>query len=247
MFTNRPVLTKYDISLSRLPRGFDGFSIALLSDIHGQVADNLLALLRESQPEIIAITGDLVDSRRQELTAALAFVRDAAAIAPCFYVPGNHESRLPQYPLLASGLKKRGVTIPDDRAVFISRGGSQIQLLGLADPGFPGGQERMERALERICSGDWFRLLLSHRPEYFPMYSRFGIDLTLSGHAHGGQVRLPGIGGLFAPGQGFFPKWDGGIYQNGGSTLAVSRGLGNSAAPLRIHNPPEIVKLTLHG
>lgn len=245
MFTNRPILTKYQLPLPTLPRGFEGFSITLISDLHGQVADSLLSLLRRSRPELIAITGDLVDSRRQELQAALAFVRETASIAPCYYAPGNHESRLPQYPALVSQLQQAGVTLLDDREILLSRDGSHIRLLGLLDPAFPGGMERVQRVLETAGRNQDFQLLLSHRPELFPLYARNGFDLILSGHAHGGQVRIPGVGGLYAPGQGLFPKWDGGVYTQWGSTLVVSRGLGNSAAPLRICNPPELVSLTL--
>lgn len=245
MFTNRPVLTEYEVRFPRLPQGFDGFAIALISDLHGQVAASLPALLRKSQPDFIAITGDLVDARRQELEAALAFVQRAAAMAPCCYVPGNHESRLPQYASLASRLQESGVTLLEDRGISLSRGGGAIRLLGLRDPAFPGGMERVGRVLDTADTREGFHLLLSHRPELFPSYAQHGFDLILSGHAHGGQVRLPVVGGLFAPGQGFFPQWDGGVYTKSGSTLVVSRGLGNSAAPLRICNPPELVKVVL--
>lgn len=245
MFSNRAVRTAYEVPLPRLPRAFDGFSVALISDLHGQVSSCLTSLLKKSQPELIAITGDLVDARRQEMAAALAFVSEAASIAPCFYVPGNHESRLPQYPYLASQLQKAGVHMLEDRDENFFRSGDCIRLLGLKDPAFPGGMERVQHVLSSAGAQPGFRLLLSHRPELFPLYARYGCDLILSGHAHGGQVRIPGVGGLFAPGQGFFPKWDGGVYAQFGSTLVVSRGLGNSAAPLRICNPPELVKLVL--
>ena len=245
MYPTQPVLTRYDVRLPRLPEAFDGFSIALISDIHGQVAKSLLDQLRACRPELIAVTGDLIDSRRPETAAALSFLRNALAIAPCFFVPGNHESRLPAYPRICAGLQKLGVTVLEDRAVSFHRGNSEIWLLGLADPGFPGGEARMKRALETMCGNDLFRLLLSHRPEYFPMYARYGVDLILSGHAHGGQIRLPGVNGLFAPGQGFFPKWTGGVYQERNSTLIVSRGLSH-CPPLRIGNPTELVSITLH-
>lgn len=245
MFTTQPVLTQYDVRLSRLPEAFDGFSIALISDLHGQVAQSLLEQLRACRPELIAVTGDLIDSGKPKTAAALSFLREALAIAPCFFVPGNHESSLPAYPRIREGLQQLGMTVLEDRAVSFHRGSSEIWLQGLADPGFPGGEDRMERALAAMCGNDRFRLLLSHRPEYFPMYARYGVDLTLSGHAHGGQIRLPGVNGLFAPGQGFFPKWAGGVYQEANSTLIVSRGLSH-CPPLRIGNPTELVSITLH-
>lgn len=244
MFHHQPVFTQYSVSLSGLPQQFCGFSIALLSDIHGQIAPRLLGQLQKSQPELIAITGDLVDSRSRQSADALAFLREAAAIAPCFFVPGNHESRLPEYPELAKAMGRLGITVLEDRAVPVFRNGGEILVLGIADPGFPGGMERVECALRKMCRYDGFRLLLAHRPEHFPMYSGLGADLTLSGHAHGGQVRLPGIGGLFAPGQGFFPKWNGGVYALGESKMVVSRGL-SSCPPFRLGNPTELVKITL--
>lgn len=244
MFHHQPVFTQYSVSLPSLPREFCGFSIALLSDIHGQIAPKLLNTLQESQPELIAVTGDLVDSKARQSADALDFLRKASAVAPCYFVPGNHESRLPEYPELAEAMGRLGVTVLEDRAVSISRSGGEILLLGIADPGFPGGIQRMEAALNKMCRYDGFRLLLAHRPEHFPLYAGAGADLALSGHAHGGQVRLPGIGGLFAPGQGFFPKWDGGVYTLGDSKLVVSRGL-SSCPPFRLGNPTELVKITL--
>lgn len=244
MVPTQPVLTKYEVRLSGLPEAFDGFAIALISDVHGQVAQSLLDQLRSCRPELIAVTGDLIDSGKPETAAALSFLRNALTVAPCFFVPGNHESRLPAYPRIRAGLQKLGVTVLEDRAVSLHRGSSELRLLGLADPGFTGGEARMERALKAMCGNDRFRLLLSHRPEYFPMYARYGVELTLSGHAHGGQIRLPGVNGLFAPGQGFFPKWAGGVYREANSTLIVSRGLSHRP-PLRIGNPTELVSITL--
>ena len=242
---HKPVLTQYACGFSTLPPGFDGLTIAHLSDIHGQVPPGLVPLLRESQPELIAVTGDLIDSRHQESEAALALMEAAAGIAPCFFVPGNHESRLPHYSKITEALQQRGVTLLEDRAVSFRRKGDQIQLLGLKDRSFPGEETRFCQALEGLCRPQGFRLLLSHRPEYFPLYAQNRMDLILSGHAHGGQIRIPGVGGLFAPGQGLFPKWDGGVYRKESSTLVVSRGLANTARLPRLFNPTEVVLLTL--
>ena len=157
MFTTQPVLTQYDVRLSRLPEAFDGFSIALISDLHGQVAESLLDQRRACRPELIAVTGDLIDSGKPKTAAALSFLREALAIAPCFFVPGNHESRLPAYPRIREGLQQLGVTVLEDRAVSFHRGSSEIWLQGLADPGFPGGEDRMKRALAAMCGNGRFR------------------------------------------------------------------------------------------
>ena len=139
----------------------------------------------------------------------------------------------------------------------LARGGEEIALIGLDDPGFAAGEgwtlsEGLDQTQARLSAllaqaGDRFSLVLSHRPELLPAYADAGADLVLSGHAHGGQVRLPGIGGLFAPGQGILPRLTSGVYARGETRLVVSRGLGNSSFPLRVFNPPEIVTVTLRA
>ena len=240
MSTLHPQITVCQPSFSGLPAGFEGCRILLISDVHGE-----RVLLPHTAPDLIAVTGDLVDSRRGGQGNALALMEAAAGLAPTYYVPGNHESRLPDYKSLAAALEKRGVILLEDRKETLSRGGGSIDLLGLRDPAFPGGPARMEQVLGQLQSPGRFQLLLSHRPEYFSLYARHGISLTLSGHTHGGQIRLPILGGLFAPNQGFLPKWDAGLYREGASTLVVSRGLGNSIAPIRLFNPPELVEVIL--
>lgn len=136
---------------------------------------------------------------------------------------------------------------------MLTRQGAQLTLLGLADHGFgkkKGAADspaaRTAAALAHLCQGETTcSILLLHRPDFFPLCAAQGIDLVLSGHTHGGQVRLPGLGGLFGPDQGLFPLYDGGVYRRGASQMVVSRGLGNSLAPLRINNRPELVLLTL--
>lgn len=235
-----------------LPPGFHGFRVAQISDLHNRVfgPENrvLLQALRQAAPDVIAITGDLVDSRRPDRAAALDLCRRAAQLAPCYYVPGNHEARLPDYDVFRQQLLDAGVTLLEDRWTALSRGDERLFLLGLRDPAFSREmpQVALARALEpqiAVCPG--FRLLLSHRPEYFPLYSAMGATLTLSGHAHGGQFRLPFLGGLFAPGQGLLPAYDAGLYTQGNRAMIVSRGLGNSAFPFRLGNPPELVVVTL--
>lgn len=253
-----PMVTELSVPCAGLPEGFEGFRIAQVSDLHNAVPgggnDALLALLAQSAPDLIAITGDLIDSRRPDVAAALAFVQEAARIAPVYYVTGNHEARAPDaFAALERGLAALSVRTLRDEAVALCRGGGTITLVGLDDPAFhtdgrdAQAQERarLERTLARLHDGEGFALLLTHRPEYFEAYAAAGVSLTLAGHAHGGQIRLPFLGGLYAPGQGFFPAYDAGLYRRGGSAMAVSRGLGNSILPLRINNRPELVVVTL--
>jgi predicted MPP superfamily phosphohydrolase len=136
--------------------------------------------------------------------------------------------------------------------VTLSNGSSSIQVLGLSHPGFlvSGGKKRtdtrkMKAQLQKWSGNEGFQILLSHRPDFFDLYKKSNIDVIFSGHSHGGQFRIPGIGGLLSPDQGFFPKYDGGRYAEDGSVMYVSRGLGNSLFPIRIFNRPEIIAVTL--
>ncbi len=250
-------ITNYTVKSARLPGIFSGFKIAQVSDLHnavfGQDNENLLALMQEAQPDIIALTGDLVDSRHTDVDKALAFVKQAVQIAPTYYVTGNHEARLKEYPLLESNLKALGVQVLRNAFVTIDKGGQLIHLAGMEDPTFYGIRLSKEEeaaiadsSLASIGQRDGtFTLLLSHRPELFENYKHHGMDVALTGHTHGGQFRLPFIGALLVPSQGFFPKYDAGLYEEEGKTLIISRGLGNSIIPLRVFNRPELVVVTL--
>ncbi len=249
-------VNEYAISSSKLPDAFDGFRIAQVSDLHnaefGEDNDNLLALLREAEPDIIVITGDLVDSRSTDIGIALRFVEDALQIAPCYYVTGNHEARIPEYKALKSGLASAGVVVLENQRMELSRNGETIALIGVDDPSFQtdyllgDSAAVMSGALKELTENDAYTILLSHRPELFDVYAESGVDLVFSGHAHGGQFRLPFIGGVIAPNQGLFPEYDCGLYTQGATTMVVSRGIGNSIIPIRFNNRPEIIVVELH-
>lgn len=238
---------------SRLPRAFSGFRVAQISDLHndefGTGNETLLTLLTEAGPDIIVITGDMIDSRRTDVEAALTFAAGAAEIAPTYYVTGNHEQRVPRaFARLEEGLTKLGVRLLRGAGEEILRDGASITLAGVDDVSFyaekSAGRDPEVLLLEDIQSlreEGGYTILLSHRPELAEIYEKSGVELVFSGHAHGGQVRLPFIGGLAAPGQGLFPQYDGGLYTLGETKMVVSRGLGNSIVPLRVNNPPEIV------
>ena len=249
------VLTEYTVQSPELPSAFDGFRIAHISDLHnaemGSGNGKLLAMLRSAQPDIIAITGDLIDSRRTDVSVALEFAEAAMNIAPCYYVTGNHESRVEEYAQLKAGLLALGVVVLENDSVTLERDRQTVTLLGVTDPEFEADywlvfpEEVMDKYLAALPQTEGFRLLLSHRPEYMNMYAQCGFNLVLSGHAHGGQFRLPIIGGLYAPGQGLFPEYDEGLFSVEGTQMIVSRGIGNSAFPLRFNNRPEVVLITL--
>lgn len=247
------------ISSSRIPAAFSGFRIAQVSDLHnaefGKNNAELLKLLSESRPDIIVITGDLIDANHTDVGIALGFAQESVRIAPTYYVTGNHEAASQQYDTLKAGLEEAGVIVLEDEAISLERGGETISLIGLADPDFTVKGEMFGEApvmvsakLKNLNDGEGkYTIMLSHRSELFETYVNCGIDLVFAGHAHGGQFRLPFIGGVIAPNQGLFPKYDAGLYTDGGTNMVVSRGIGNSIIPLRFNNRPEIVLVELNA
>ena len=239
-------------TVSGAPEAFSGFKIAQISDLHnaefGTDNQKLIDILKSEAPDAIVITGDLIDARRTNTEIAESFVRRCMEIADCYYVPGNHEARLGgTYDAFESALIADGVNVLRNGSVRIRKEMDAIRIVGVDDPAFAKASDaitNLDAALEALSSDD-FTILLAHRPELIDEYSKWGIDLVLSGHAHGGQIRLPGIGGLYAPGQGFFPRYTSGNYTVGDTEMIVSRGIGNSAFPLRVNDRPEVVIVTL--
>lgn len=236
--------TQYRIQNQKIPAAFNGFQIAQISDLHNTEFGNgnrkLLAMLEAAQPDLIAITGDLVDSRRTDPEIAIAFAAEAVKIAPVYYAPGNHESRIPAvYEQLKSALTDLGVVVLENESMALQQGTDAITVTGLTDPDFGIPWE------EFPCEN--YHIVLSHRPERLNVYEEKAFDLVLAGHAHGGQIRLPFVGGLIAPHQGFFPRYTSGVHTKENTAMVVSRGLGNSLFPLRLCNRPELVVITLES
>ena len=257
IFTNTGVhVSKITVSSENLPESFDGFKMVQISDLHnaefGKDNKRLLRKIEKSSPDIIVITGDLIDCDRTDTSSALDFVERALKIAPCYFVGGNHEGRINAEESLYKELITLGVTILDDTSAEITLNGEKITLYGVHDPESLKGETYgygeigiLEKRLGELDVGKGYSALLSHRPEGFDFYCETGFDLVLTGHVHGGQIRIPFIGGLYGPGQGLFPEYDSGLYQKGTTSMVVSRGLGNSSIPIRINNTPEIVVITL--
>lgn len=200
-------------------------------------------MMLQISPHMIAVTGDLIRGRGNErMDTAIEFIRSAAAIAPVYFVAGNHEQKSGRYGELKLGLQNCGVTVLDDTYSLLEHNGASISVLGVRDPAFS-TSAGYEAALKTMASraGACFKLLLAHRPEKFLLYKKCGINLVLAGHAHGGQIRLPLIGGLYAPGQGVFPKFTHGYVEQAGTSMIINRGLGNSIFPQRLFNKPELV------
>ena len=230
----------FPIESEKLPASFDGFRIAQVSDLHNAgFWQDVAEALRQIQPDIIVLTGDLIDSGKTDVDAALAFAGQAAQIAPCYFVSGNHEAWSPDcWEPLRKGLEQAGIVLLENERVSLGRDGEHLTMLGLSDPAFGGDHARI---LGELAAGEGYRILLSHRPERMKLYAEAGVDLVFSGHAHGGQFRIPFLGGVIAPDQGLFPEYDSGLYEQDGTAMLVSRGIGNSIIPLRICNRPEIL------
>ena len=243
---------KYNVKSEDIPSEFDNFRIVQISDLHnaefGENNEKLLLMLKQADADIISITGDMIDSRNTDIDVAISFAQKAVNIAPVYYVNGNHESRvLGEYEKLKQGLTDTGVNILENSSADITIGDEAITLIGINDPTFC--MEFVDDTMEQniahqlvnvIPDNDNYKVLLAHRPEYFDVYAG-KVDLVLSGHAHGGQFRIPFIGGLVAPGQGFFPEYYEGSHIKENTEMIVSRGIGNSIIPFRINNKPEII------
>ncbi len=242
------------VSDPRLPAAFDGLRIAHLSDLHstrfGQDDQDLLSLVAGLEPDLIAITGDLVDQYRADLTAVAPLARALAAIAPTYYVTGNHEWALGTGVVrdLKQTLADCGVTVLSNQYVTLERDGQSLVLAGIDDPNGYADQKTLEQLMEEIRSdlGDPYVLLLAHRNNDYPLYARCGVDLTLCGHGHGGIIRLPFTDGLFSVERTLFPDHTAGLYQLDYGQLVVSRGLGNSGPTFRLFNRPHLPLVVLH-
>ncbi|MFY9218309.1 MAG: metallophosphoesterase [Tepidanaerobacteraceae bacterium] len=255
---NAITTTQIDYISPKIPEEFNGYRIVHISDLHnkqfGKNQERLLKRIRAVSPDIIVITGDLIDRRKYDLETAMLFINGAIKIAPLYYVSGNHEAWSGDYANISERLRSSGVQILDDTKATMIRGKGKIDILGLSDPDFltysyleGTNTSKLREHLERLSDDAVFQILLCHRPELFEIYARENIDLIFSGHAHGGQVRIPFVGAIVAPDQGFFPKYSSGAYTQNQSTMIVSRGLGNSIIPIRIFNRPEIVVVTLRS
>lgn len=251
--------TAVEVVSERLPASLDGFCIVQLSDLHGRQFGRgqglLVKKVSEASPDLIALTGDLTRWGRWDSRDVRELAYRLRSIGPVCYVTGNHDCYGHGLATLEDLLLAEGAMVLAGTSAAVSRAGGSIVIAGIEDPsayGFRGDQrEAIARwrtalaALRAAIPRQEFTVLLSHRPEFFDEYERLGFDVVLSGHAHGGQVRLPFVGALYAPDQGWFPRLTSGAHRRGRTTLVVSRGLGNSKFPIRIFNRPELVVVRL--
>lgn len=247
---NRIEITKFTYETDALSASFNGFRIVQLSDLHNKVfAEENEALLREVKdlkPDIIVLTGDIIDaSYHTDVPDALLFMEQIVKVAPTYFVCGNHEYYLPKEVLNAfvEKIQEYGVHYLNNETTQISSStGQTFSLIGLDALSL---QANILKTLTEEAE-DEFQVLLAHEPQYLrSYYAETGVNMVFSGHAHGGQFRIPFTNqGLYAPDQGVMPEYTAGEYKEGDTTMYLSRGLGNSGFPLRLFNHPEIVCVT---
>lgn len=255
-FENTSLITSnYTITSDLLPSEFDNYKIIQISDYHNEKSnrlnEKLLNKIKSENPDIITITGDFIDSRNTNIDVAVDFIKKIKDIAPIYYVMGNHESRISSYKELKEKLEIEGVTVLENETSFLEKEDSKINIIGVNDPDIVHDSMvgDVEIIKDELTTSNYdqhlFSILLCHRPELFNTYVEKNIDLVLSGHAHGGQIRIPFIGGIVAPNQGMFPKYTNGLYNEKNTNMIVSRGIGNSLFPFRVNNQPELVIIHL--
>ena len=239
--------------------------IAQISDLHskefGRDNNTLYKVIMDQKPDIIVATGDLIDSNMKRINEIIEFCSRLNKKIPVYYILGNNEMRCSRVSEIVEKLKKNKICVLENEIESIEVKGNKINILGLAEKRIDEGElfyskvnsrygtENIEKIFSRLERLDGIKIVLSHYPENFEYveegaYSKYNFDIMFSGHAHGGQFILPGIGGIFAPGQGLFPKYYKGVYGEK-NKLIVSRGLGNSGFPLRLFNRPDLVIVDL--
>ena len=247
-------ITTIEVEDSKIPKSFDNFSIIQISDLHdaefGKNQKNLIERVKEIDPDIIVITGDFIDFSRYNIENSSNFIYGVSDSCEVYYVPGNHEAALKsRYEEVQNNLQKAEATVLDNQNHKICKDNECINLIGVQDISFIENKDEniLENTISELKEESLYNILLSHRPNLWKIYEKAGMDLVLSGHAHGGQIRLPFTNGLYAPDQGVFPQYTSGANKFGNTLVVISRGLGNSRFPFRVNNRPEIVNIILHN
>ena len=249
---NGLIVRDYHIQLPSIEEG-EQIKVVVLTDLHsfkyGKYQQRLLKQIKKQKPDLIMLVGDIVDDHRP-IEGTKLLLEGLKGTVPMFYVTGNHEENIKQLPRVKHFLRSYGVTVLEETYEKVRVGDTSLIIAGMSDPytKYP-FIEAFYKLSDAIQKEEGVKILLSHRPEYAPVYEKGGYDLVLSGHAHGGQVRIPYLlNGLYAPGQGFFPRYAGGEYKLKSDThFIVSRGLAIYPTLPRVFNPPEILAITLSG
>ncbi len=247
---NHLVITTYAYKNSKISRDANKFSIVQISDLHnacfGRNNKKLIDGIDSLAPDMVVITGDIVDSNHTNISTAINFVDKVAKKYPVYYVTGNHEYWLNEAERkeLFTGIEDAGAVILDNESISLNTDMGAMTLIGLDDNNLHDGT--LHSMIDE-CKENELTVVLAHEPQYIDQYGNAGADLVLTGHAHGGQMILPFIGPLIAPDQGFLPKYTAGQFERNNTTMYISRGLGNSVIPVRLFNYPEIVCVEIQG
>lgn len=241
-----------ELLFESLPPQFDGLRVAELSDLHGRSFGKnnvrLLRALQKARPDMICICGDLFDEKT-DLTMLEPLLTGLTDIAPVYYVTGNHEWQVKNLREILQKMRAWGVTVLENEERVLSRGGAEMVVAGVHDPCGPYDMKTPAALVRELRSaqGNDFILMLSHRNDELAMWSQLGVQLVLSGHCHGGVVRLPFVGGVFGTRRELFPEYDAGVYRQDGTTLFVSRGLGYTNVHFRLFNRPHVPIMILRS
>lgn len=238
--------TEYIIANNKIPKSFDGFKILQISDWHNKdFGTQLFAKIEKSNPNIVVLTGDFVDAYSPNKKLAVKFIEKLTEKYPVYFITGNHEEALFRRKRLMQEITKEpGIIYLENTSAEIRKNNEQITIYGIKDYAYNKNVDfDMKETIDEDNTN--FSILLAHQPQHFNIYSKYNVDLVLSGHEHGGQIRLPGIGSIYSH-QGWFAPWTAGKHKLNNSTMIVSRGLGNSELfPIRLFNQPELVLITL--
>lgn len=243
-------ISRYEVNSKKLPESFDGFKIVQLSDLHGaefgEDGMELVDKVGSLEPDMIALTGDFVTDEG-DLAAVEKLAARLVKLCPVYFVSGNHEFGSGLAIKVRNILERAGVKYLSNEYLTISRGEDEILLGGVEDPLAYADMLSPDELAQKMndAAPDAFKILLGHRNYWMTEYPELPVDLIFCGHAHGGLIRIPGVGGLIGTDRRLFPDFDAGEYNNGRYTLIVSRGLGNSVPIPRIFNRPEIVCVEL--
>ncbi len=244
------VVDRYEVSMPGLPESFDGLRIVLLSDLHGREFgknnERLVARVEAERPDMIALTGDFV-SVEEDLAGFGALLPRLRALAPCYYVSGNHEWAHRQMSKAKELLREHDIDYLNNRYTFLERGGERLCICGSDDPNSAADMITPPELVEQLHlqEGDIPVVYLCHRNDAMEKWPALDVDVILCGHGHGGIVRLPGIGGLVGVNRRLFPAYSAGLYRSEHYSMVVSRGLGNIHHIPRVFNFPQIVVVTL--
>lgn len=250
-------ISHYAVDNINIPAEFDGVKILQISDLHsksfGKNQKRLIEMVKRVKPDFIFLTGDLIDYRSNRIEPCADLIRGIKEVAPIYFVTGNHEEASKVFLTFKQVLQDNGVILLDDESVVVKKGEGQILISGISDreglyDSYSSTSDKFRETLISLAGDhEYYQILLAHRPELIEYYSEANYDLVFSGHAHGGQVRLPFLGGLVAPGQGLLPEYTENVHDVGETSMVISRGLGNSLIPQRLFNHPELVVVTLNS